>query len=542
MKKTAVFTISTDTYFKELAKLTHPSIKAYAEKIGAEFINISQPNNTFANQKWLKFEVFSLLNKYDRIIYFDTDLIIREDCPNLFEKVPEDKLGIAIESRYVSRASEMHSAMKFFEIPLEWKGHYYNSGVMVLSRRHRQYFKLPKDFNKFDNPTAYINLIIQKEKVKTVDLDWRFNRTSYMDEKVGMTRFDSYILHYKNAPKDQIFPILTSDIAQWQKDAPDFKYSRKVTVSVSAGMGDQLCAEPAIRFMMDKIYPDADITVVSHFKRLFSHIPVKVMDYEEFQGNSSDTLVLYSCPADEKSEHGLSHVLFHPTDFATMSMFKSAIPHHDKTIKLDVYTDDFIEIEDVIGVDEDIRDLIVVHAGKWWASKTFPVSWWQEVVNKLASQGHKLALIGKTIDEKQGYQPIECPEGCYDFRDITSLGGMIALISKAKITLTNDSSPVHIAGAFDNWLVCMPSAKHPDHILPYRNGTQYYKTKALYKKLTIDGLRTHYMLPETDTIDMVDGDILEYIPKVDTVVDTINEICEEINKSKNSKKSKVQEK
>ena len=102
------------------------------------------------------------------------------------------------------------------------------------------------------------------------------------------------------------------------------------------------------------------------------------------------------------------------------------------------------------------------------------------------------------------------------------------MISLSKVTLTNDSSPLHIAGAFDNWIVVIPTAKHPDHILPYRNGTQYYKTKALYKKLLLDDLDVKTISPKPDTINMIPKgkDIIEYLPEVDEVVKEVLEIYE----------------
>ena len=151
------------------------------------------------------------------------------------------------------------------------------------------------------------------------------------------------------------------------------------------------------------------------------------------------------------------------------------------------------------------------------------------MIDGLIEEGMDVALIGKTIDEKQGYVNVECPSGCYDFRDLTSLGGMIALISKAKITLTNDSVPVHIAGAFDNWLVVIPTCKHPDHILPFRRGSQYYKTKALYKQLSLDDLDTIWLSEKPDTIDTLERDILEYIPDSKEVVEQIMDINSSIS-------------
>lgn len=526
-KDNLVLTISIGDYYNELAKLTQPFIEKYAEKIGADFLNISEFNEQYITQKWNKFYIHELLNKYKRILYLDIDLIIRDDCPSLFDVVPETKLGMFNEGRYSSRQEYLEQASEYYKEPVrEWNGKFYNSGVMVISRKHKQIFKMPRGIDFVETDQPYINLRIVNDKVDMFELDFKYNRMDILDKFTGISRLDSYIVHYAGAPKEQIFSVLRGDIAQWEQDTPDYKYPQNILVSVTAGMGDQLCAEPAIRFTR-KLYPDANMFVVTHFPRLFEHLDMPVLKYEEWNGSSEAILTMYTCPDDAQSEHNLSHVLFHPTDFASMSMVKRTIPNHEKDIKLKV------DIEDVSSILELTKDkpknkkLLVVHAGKWWPSKTLPIEWWQEIIDKL-SKKVCICLVGKTVDDKQGYLPLECPKDGIDLRDLTTLGELIALISLSKVTLTNDSLPVHIAGAFDNWLVTIPTCKHPDHMIPFRNGTQYYKTKTLYKKLLLDDLEIRHTVFQADTIDTIPkgNTIYDYIPDVDTVVNEVLSIYE----------------
>jgi hypothetical protein len=234
---------------------------------------------------------------------------------------------------------------------------------------------------------------------------------------------------------------------------------------------------------------------------------------------------MYTCPEDEKSEHKMSHVLFHPTDFASMSMIKRTIPNIEKTIKLKLEAEDALSVLQMLSNKKKDKPTIVVHAGKWWPSKTLPQDWWQKIVDKL-SEKLTVVLIGKTIDENQGYLPIQCPKDGIDLRDLTTLGELMSLISLSRCLLTNDSSPLHIAGAFDNWIVTIPTCKHEDHILPFRNGTQYYKTKALRKGLLLDDLEIRHTEFHTDTIDLIpEGKTLyDYIPEVDEVVKEVFDI------------------
>ncbi len=539
MKK-CIYVVAIGDYYQRILKLTYPFIKNYADKIGVDLIIHDKFDKSFITQKWQKFRIYNLLNKYDRILYLDCDVIIRDDCPDIFEIVPSDKLGMFNEGKYAPRLEYIRDASKAYGIELtKWNKKFYNSGVMVISRMHKQLFRLPVHTDTIETDQPYINLKISTDKVDMFDLSYKFNRMDILDKEIGISRYDSYIIHYAGAPRDQIFPILLKDIQILNDASPYYdQFShQQIVISISAGMGDQLCAEPVVRYIRNNYFPIQNITVVTHHPRLFEHIKgIELLDYKSYNGKKDATLVLYTTPDDEGNFHSMSHVMFHPTDFASMSTIRKTIPNADKPIKLKVYQEDLNEVLDIIGDDTvDIKNTVVVHPGRWWNSKTFPTEWWQEIIDGISSAGHKVVIIGKTLStedgKEQGYQPVVCPEGCYDLRDLTSLGGMISMISQSKCTLTNDSSPVHIAGAFDNWLVVIPTAKHPDHILPYRKDEdgfvhQYYKTKSIYKKLTLDTLDTCWLSETPDTIDKVIGDILDYIPDPKTVIDEVCKIME----------------
>lgn len=527
MKDNLVLTISIGDYYKKISKYTLPFLEKYADKIGADFLNITEHNKDYITQKWNKFYIYELLNKYQRIIYLDIDIIIREDCPNLFDVVPENRLGMFNEGRYSSRYEFYEQACEYYKEPQKkWEGKFYNSGVMVISRRHKQIFKMPRGIDFVETDQPYINMRIINDKVEMHDLHYDYNRMDILDKFCGISRLNSYIVHYAGAPKDIIFDVMKKDIKQWKEDSPIYEYQRNILISVSAGMGDQLCSEPAIREVI-KLYPDSKIHLVSHFPRLFEHLDIPIYTYETWKGVQDAIITMYTCPDDEQSDHKLSHVLFHPTDYAAISMIKRTLYNKDKTIKMKVDIEDVSSMYNIIKDKVKDKKMILVHAGKWWASKTLPTEWWQDIINKL-SEKYVVGLIGKTVDDKQGFIDLKCPENGVDFRNITTLGELIALISMTKVLLTNDSLPVHIGGAFDNWIVTIPTAKQPDHMLPYRHGIQTYKTKALYKKLLQDDLEIRHTEFYTDTIDLIPKghDLYEYIPDVDTVVQAVFDIYE----------------
>lgn len=521
MNSNLVLTISIGEKHEKISELTLKTIENYAKKVNADFINLKTAKSNGTD--WEKTQVYDLFNKYKRIILFDIDLIIREDCPNLFEIVPEKELGAFNEGKYVFKSDDIKITARMYDENLgDITSKYYNTGVLILSRKHKQLFKIPKYFKS--SFTSYFNMMLQKDKVEMFDLDLKMNRVHFMDKYCGISRLDSYIIHYYEAPDNLVFKLIKDDLDDWKKDSPDYKYDRNICIQVSAGMGDQLCSEPAIRYTQ-KIYPDAKFHVVTHFPRIFDHLDANVYSYDEWKGLKDPVYMMYTCPDDDKSDHHLSHVLFHPCDFSSMSMIKRNIPHIDKTINLRLDPKDVRSVINMVDNKKKEKPMVIVHAGKWWPSKTLPLEWWQEVVDKL-SEKLTVGLIGKNLSEEQGYQEIDCPSDGYDFRDITTLGELIALISMTKVLVTNDSSPLHIAGAFDNWIVTIPTCKHPDHILPYRNGVQTYKTKTLYKRLLLDDLEIRHTEYHPDTIDKIPTGktLYEYIPDVDDVVREVFEI------------------
>ncbi|MBF0553720.1 MAG: hypothetical protein HQK96_04100 [Nitrospirae bacterium] len=293
--KLAIVTLCIGDESKSIAEITHPTIKAYADKLGADFILIDTESVSAISPHWAKFKLYDLLNKYDRIIYFDTDLIIRDDCPNLFEIVPYNQVGAFNEAKFMPREYSLIETARAYSVDwekLRWNGKYYNTGVLVFSKCHRNIFKKPEIeyANYFEQ--SYLNLkIAQEESARTVedktlmyDLPYQFNRMTCLDFS-GDERHASYIIHYAGykyvVPVDSVKALMKKDVEKWKLDAPKYEYKRHIIVIVSGGLGDQIDAEPSIRFLQ-RIYKDADIHITTHWPRLFKHLKYPVCLHNDF--------------------------------------------------------------------------------------------------------------------------------------------------------------------------------------------------------------------------------------------------------------------
>jgi len=529
-----VLTIAIGEHYFQIAQLTHPTIKAYANRIGADFISITEQSISRTTPHWEKFHIYDLLKKYDRVLYVDTDLIIRDDCPNLFEEVPIFRLGAFDESRFTDRSKELLiDVCKAYGVTLPWwNGKYYNTGVMVISRCHRELFKKPdmEICNFYEQ--SYLNMMIAKMDIPMYDLHYRFNRMTCMDRFTGEDRFASYIIHYAGYPSlSTVKDLVSNDLERWKRDKPNgYRYKKHVLITANGGLGDQVEAEPAIRFMRKNLYPEDEMVVVSHWPRIFEHLRemgIELYSYGEFKFKPDTPYYSVKTLPEPDSIQWfvVSHLLCHTVDYSAMALMKRTLPNEEKTIKLKVFDNDRKQIGELV-VGKDIDKMILVHPGKHWESKTFPSWYWQKIIDKLDELGYVVVIIGK--DEpgdpptyepgKRGTVDVECPRNGIDLRNLLSIGELLALLDIAPVLISNDSAPVHLAGAFDNWIILIPSCKHPDHVLPWRKGSVYYKAKALYKKLIIDDVESRPTQVYETSVDVKGIQWEQYLPDTDVVI------------------------
>jgi lipopolysaccharide biosynthesis glycosyltransferase len=194
----------------------------YAEKIGAKFVLMTSPTSA-ANVYYEKFHMHDLLGEYDRAIILDADVIVRNDCPSLFEVVPEDKIGmydehaLATEEEKRVHRDVMREAFSLLGARPFKATSFYNGGVIVASRAHRDAFRKPKEvaMRYWDQPA--INIGIQREGIQVHDIGYNFNRMPYVDGRVPGSRLDCYVVHYAGIT-NKLGEVMERDLAKWEKE------------------------------------------------------------------------------------------------------------------------------------------------------------------------------------------------------------------------------------------------------------------------------------------------------------------------------------
>lgn len=209
MSKTkAVATITFGEKFWEMAKHTHPLIKQYAERCGADFIVIDKPQLAEALGKaaYEKFQLYRLLEQYDSVAFVDTDILVAPDSPSVFDLTPEGKIGACNEELF-SKSKRDRSVTQQVLGKVDWKNCYFNSGMMVLDQKTKELVnpdaeglmewatgEFRKEHENLLNDQPFLNHRANKLGMDVEDLGHRFNHTRVITKT--HTRFDSYFIHY----------------------------------------------------------------------------------------------------------------------------------------------------------------------------------------------------------------------------------------------------------------------------------------------------------------------------------------------------------
>lgn len=234
-EKRLVVTFCNGEIHNAIGAVTHPFMKRYAERCKADFEVISEHQGGEIPPHWEKLKIGGLLAEYDRIVYMDTDMLVRSDTPNLFDVVVPDCIGAFRESDVVERRMMFNDYLDNMQYhPQHWDGHYYNTGLLVVSRNHAKVFQVPEleevernvELKKAKpglhfHDQSYLNWKIIQNKHVVQPLPHVFNHMHVLGDDAWAQRHESFIIHYAGLAKalglTHALDVVKRDAKKWSE-------------------------------------------------------------------------------------------------------------------------------------------------------------------------------------------------------------------------------------------------------------------------------------------------------------------------------------
>jgi len=135
--------ITLNLYGDGMPENVRASQRAAAERWGAEYVEITRPLFGWHDPFLEKLHLDRHAACYNRVVYLARDVVVRADCPSLFDMVPEDRVG-AVASEQDGHHLLFHIQPKMdplcqlVGVTMDYATEYVNSGVLVFSPRVHQ--------------------------------------------------------------------------------------------------------------------------------------------------------------------------------------------------------------------------------------------------------------------------------------------------------------------------------------------------------------------------------------------------------------------
>jgi len=214
------------------------SFQIYCKKYGIDYIKITKPKLGFKHPTWERFDLWmdrSWWDRYDQILYVDSDVFALPHAPNIFEHYPSLDTFKGAEYEKYRKASPNECKQFYKNIDLfneiageEMSKKFIQPGVFMLNKKCTEdmlpYISQYKDIldEKIDDG-MFLNYCIVKSKVACTDMNTKWNFKNNGGEKFNNKL--TYFLHSAGGKKhkkgtrlweilSKIYPEVKVDLSQ----------------------------------------------------------------------------------------------------------------------------------------------------------------------------------------------------------------------------------------------------------------------------------------------------------------------------------------
>jgi hypothetical protein len=224
-----IITIAIGRKFQEILELSRPYLQAYAKKCGADYVELTNPTQGWWGLE--KFRVKAFQKYYERIAFLDSDLLVRPNCPNLFDIVEPHRIGMHNDSMYniagVSaniignqtwlgggRAALLNSQGVYLKSYIEPVCQ--NSGVVVFSKHHDIWNGMTKPFPRSHCDEQFW-VERQAQKYSIQQLTYHFNTQYWFGHgQFQKLKPSAYIIHFSGVPGNKL-KLMKDELSTWKE-------------------------------------------------------------------------------------------------------------------------------------------------------------------------------------------------------------------------------------------------------------------------------------------------------------------------------------
>lgn len=143
--KNAIFLTNIGDAAGGVGDITLPSIRAYAERIGATLVEATRLDPRFQHPRYAIMQVGELAG-FGRVCCIDADVYVKPAAPSIFETLPPGQfyaldesgpMGVEWRERFQREIDDQTGE------PAEWDGVHFNGGVLLADREHLRMFQMP---------------------------------------------------------------------------------------------------------------------------------------------------------------------------------------------------------------------------------------------------------------------------------------------------------------------------------------------------------------------------------------------------------------
>ena len=98
------------------------------------------------------------------------------------------------------------------------------------------------------------------------------------------------------------------------------------------------------------------------------------------------------------------------------------------------------------------KQVVAIAPGSKWVTKRWPVQYYNSLIHMLTALNINIVLVG---DKQDLLLAVETSESVLNMIGNTSLLELAELIRRCDVLISNDSAPIHIASAFDTYILAI---------------------------------------------------------------------------------------